>query len=525
MGFMQVYRVGPTAGEAALGKISRLLTGEGIDSDDLGDQRPDTGCVLIDLNTGEENVKKVQASVPQLPHILVTSTELLGSKQLGLADEIVSPDMPDQEIVRRVECMQNMAIRLVEEVPEPTQTRVLLDGDTEGDEAPLKELADTLSDAEIEWEALKEDKDPEGTGIVYTLYRRLSYARMLQSDYPGYIHIQMAGTSELRVEALTAGDVSYTPKVTAEEIVTRHGRYIEMLDRLRDPDRFREVSSEESAMSVLFVGDRNVGTTLKGRMSEAIQMTTAASTAGQMAAAKQHDAVLVQLGSKEDAKERFTFLQVLLKAPDPPNWHCFSSSRHPTKSGPSARRAASQSSNPRVPMLWRRPCRVSRQLSYYNVTRGPSREPTRPVAFPRQVILWSGLQGRLSPLPLTPLLPGDIFPPEIYPLWLKSTRCAPYGPIAPGIGLLRRHRSWVVSTRQMPVFTHHPDWVFDNGCRRCLTTFLHGLRATLYSLLTPLMSIRHGTRLLPNELPSRRRGRSVMRTYHWHGISIDLHTH
>ena len=48
--------------------------------------------------------------------------------------------MPDQEIVRRVECMQNMAIRLVEEVPEPTQTRVLLDGDTEGDEAPLKEL-------------------------------------------------------------------------------------------------------------------------------------------------------------------------------------------------------------------------------------------------------------------------------------------------------------------------------------------------------------------------------------------------
>jgi len=141
---------------------------------------------------------------------------------------------------------------------------------------------------------------------------------MLQSDYPGYIHIQMAGTPELRVEALTAGDISYTPKVPAEEIVTRHGRYIEMLDRLRDPDRFREVTSQESAMSVLFVGDRNVGTTMKGRMSEAIQMTTAASTAGQMAAAKKHDAVLVQLGAKEDAKERFTFLQVLLKDPDHP---------------------------------------------------------------------------------------------------------------------------------------------------------------------------------------------------------------
>ena len=67
MGFMQVYRVGPTAGEAALGKISRLLTGEGIDSDDLGDQRPDTGCVLIDLNTGEENESNVSCVTFQLP--------------------------------------------------------------------------------------------------------------------------------------------------------------------------------------------------------------------------------------------------------------------------------------------------------------------------------------------------------------------------------------------------------------------------------------------------------------------------
>ena len=38
MGFMQVYRVGDTSGDSPMGKISRLLTGEGIDTDDLGDR-------------------------------------------------------------------------------------------------------------------------------------------------------------------------------------------------------------------------------------------------------------------------------------------------------------------------------------------------------------------------------------------------------------------------------------------------------------------------------------------------------
>jgi hypothetical protein len=226
--------------------------------------------------------------------------------------------MPDQEIVRRVECMQNLAIRMVEEVPEPAHTRILVDGDTEGEEAPLKALAQTLTDAEIEWEPLKDDNDPEGTGIIYTLYRRLSYARLLQGDYPGYIHIQMAPTPDLRVEALTAGDISYTPDVEAEEIVTRHKRYVQMIDRLRNPQSFLEVSAEEKALNVLFVGDRNVGTTLRNRMSEQVILNTTHTTAGQMAEAKKHGAVLVHLGGKEDAKERFTFLQMLLKAPDHP---------------------------------------------------------------------------------------------------------------------------------------------------------------------------------------------------------------
>ncbi len=103
MGFMQVYRVGDTSGDSPMGKISRLLTGEGIDTDDLGDRQPESGCVLIDLMAGEDNVKKIAAAVPQLPQILVTSTEALGSRQLGLTDEIVSPDIPDPEIVRRVD--------------------------------------------------------------------------------------------------------------------------------------------------------------------------------------------------------------------------------------------------------------------------------------------------------------------------------------------------------------------------------------------------------------------------------------
>ena len=53
MGYMQAYRVGNSQGEAPLGKISRLLTGEGIDCDDLGDSQPENGCVLIDFTSGK----------------------------------------------------------------------------------------------------------------------------------------------------------------------------------------------------------------------------------------------------------------------------------------------------------------------------------------------------------------------------------------------------------------------------------------------------------------------------------------
>ena len=318
MGFMQIYRVGETGSGSPMGKISRLLVGEGIDTEELGDQRPQTGCVLIDLMAGEERVQQITGTVPQLPHILVTSTELLGTKQLDLADEIVSPDMPDPEIVRRVECMQNMAIRITEEVPQPAHTRVLLDGETEGEDASLKPLVDILAGAKIEWEPLKEEKDPEGTGLVYTHYRRASYARLLQGDYPGYIHIQMAPTPELRVEALSVGDISYTPKSPAEEIVARHARFLQMLDRLRNPDNYRREAPDESVLNVLFVGDRNVGSTLKNRLGDDIILKTTATTAGGRAEAEKSDAVLIHLGGKDDAKERFAFLQMMLKGEDHP---------------------------------------------------------------------------------------------------------------------------------------------------------------------------------------------------------------
>ena len=82
MGYMQVYRVGNSRGESPLGKISRLLTGEGIDCDDLGDDRPANGCVLIDFTRGEELVNETVSTVPQLPQILVASTMTLGMRQL-----------------------------------------------------------------------------------------------------------------------------------------------------------------------------------------------------------------------------------------------------------------------------------------------------------------------------------------------------------------------------------------------------------------------------------------------------------
>ena len=318
MGYMQVYRVGGERAESAMRKISQLLTGEGIDCDELGEQRPDMGCVLIDFTAGEDLVLQTEATVPQLPQILAASTQTLGGKQLEISDEFVSPDLPDEEIIRRVQCMQNMAVRILEEVPEPAHNRILLDGTTEGEDAPLEDLAGILNSAGIEWSLLEEETDTEGTGIVYTHYRRLSYARLLQTDYPGYIHIQMAPTPELRVEALTVGDISYTPNITAEVIAVRHTRFLHMLERLRNPDAFRRDPLDERALSVLFIGDRNLGTSLKNGMGEEVSLQTQASVAGAVTEAKKHDAVLIYLGGPEEAKERFSFLQVLLKQEDRP---------------------------------------------------------------------------------------------------------------------------------------------------------------------------------------------------------------
>lgn len=318
MGYMQAFRVGGKNPESALRKVSLLLTGEGIDCDELGDERPEVGCVLIDFTAGEDLVKKTEQTVPHLPQILVASTQSLGIKQLAIADEFVSADMPAPEIIRRVQCMENLSVRIREEVPEPAHTRILIDGDTQGDDAPLKNLAKILTDAEISWEPLKEETDPVGSGIVYTHYRRQSYARLLQRDYPGYIHVQMAPTPELRIEALTVGDISYTRNTLPEEIVVRHKRLLHMLHRLRNPDNFRRDPLEHRAMRVLFIGDRNVGTELRTGGGEDIEYKAMATVAGALAEAKKNDAVLIHLGGKEDAKERFAFLQALLKSPDKP---------------------------------------------------------------------------------------------------------------------------------------------------------------------------------------------------------------
>jgi len=85
MGYVQVYRVGNSGGESPLGKISRLLTGEGIDCGDLGDVRPENSCVLIDCKRGEKLVSETVATVPELPQILVASTMTLGGRQLAKA--------------------------------------------------------------------------------------------------------------------------------------------------------------------------------------------------------------------------------------------------------------------------------------------------------------------------------------------------------------------------------------------------------------------------------------------------------
>ena len=319
MGYMQVYRVGNSSGESPLGKISPLLTGEGIACDDLGDDRPDNGCGLIEFTQGEDLVNETVATVPQLPQILAASTMTLGLRQLAIADDFVSPDMPDAEIIRRVTTITNAAIRIVEDVPDPDKKRVLVDGGT-GEEDPLYGFAKVLEELGVEWEPLEDENDMQGTGIIYSHYRRLSYARLLQSDFPGYYHIQMAPNPELREEALSVGDFSYvTPKVESAEVGERHTRFMEMLDRMRDPDAVRDDPMDDQSLDALFIGDRNIGNNLQNEFGDDIELATMATTAGAMAEAKKHDLVLIYLGGKEDAKQRLAFLQMLLKEKDKPD--------------------------------------------------------------------------------------------------------------------------------------------------------------------------------------------------------------
>jgi hypothetical protein len=140
----------------------------------------------------------------------------------------------------------------------------------------------------------------------------------LQRDYPGYIHIQIAPTAEMRVEALTIGDFSYIPNTPAEEITTRHKRLLHMANRIRNPLDFKSDPLVDRDMTVLFIGDRNVGNDLRTQLTEGIDIKSMASVAGALVESKKHDAVMVFLGGKEDAKERFTFLQVMLKDKNTP---------------------------------------------------------------------------------------------------------------------------------------------------------------------------------------------------------------
>jgi hypothetical protein len=199
----------------------------------------------------------------------------LGGRQQGIADDFVSPDMPDAEIIQRVTSMTNAAIRVVEEVPEPDKRRILIDGGT-AEEEPLHGFAKVLDESEIEWSPLEDENDPQGSGVIYCHYRRLSYARLLQADYPGYYHVQMAPTQEIREEALSVGDFSYiTSKISPEEVATRHARFLNMLDRLRDPDSVREDPLVDQGLDVMFLGDRNIGNNLKNGFGDEIDLFTA----------------------------------------------------------------------------------------------------------------------------------------------------------------------------------------------------------------------------------------------------------
>lgn len=314
MGYMQVYRVGANEVDSPLNKISTLLNGEGIDCMDLGNERPQSGCVLIDFSTGEKLVHQVSGMLPQLPSIVVTSTRLLGEKQLGIADEFVSPDLPAEEIIRRVERMHSLAMRVVE-VANPTHTRILLDGDLSKEDAPLYEIATTLSMEQIEWSPLEtgEEQDSEGTGILYTAWRRITYAEILMRDFPGYVHIHIISLPEQLEDAMTVNDLVYPPRTNREEVLTRHRRLLHTLERLRNPDAFRNDPEMTRPPNVLFVGERQLGNALKQKFGEAIKFTVQPTSAGVRSEAPKNDIVLIHLGAKEEARERLALLQLLLK--------------------------------------------------------------------------------------------------------------------------------------------------------------------------------------------------------------------
>jgi hypothetical protein len=314
MGYMQVYRVGSSVADSPLNKISTLLNGEGIDCVDLGNERPQTGCVLVDFSTGEKLIKQVEGMLPQIPNIVVTSTRLLGEKQLAIADEFVSPDLPDEEIVRRVERMHNLATRILE-VPAPNRTRILLDGDLTKEESPLLEIANMLSAEQVEWSPLEagEEQDMEGTGILYTAWRRITYAEILLRDFPGYIHIHVTSLQEQMEDALSQDDLAYPPRFNREEVMARHRRYLQMLERLRNPDAFRNDPELTRPPNVLFVGERQLGHALKQKFGAEVNLTVQPSSAGVRSEASKNDIILIHLGAKEEARERLQLLQLLLK--------------------------------------------------------------------------------------------------------------------------------------------------------------------------------------------------------------------
>ena len=110
----------------------------------------------------------------------------------------------------------------LEEVPEPDHNKILVDGETEGDEAVLKNLAAVLNEAEIEWEPLQDETDPTGTGIIYNANEWVeepvartppplepivpnSGNRLMTSSFTGLMVFRKAGDISSPVEADVPG--------------------------------------------------------------------------------------------------------------------------------------------------------------------------------------------------------------------------------------------------------------------------------------------------------------------------------